>query len=131
MKIYLYVDLRYYEILNSFQFDFSLKFMYFSYEVTYCLYTVKREMLAAIIFGGFENITIWLRFNLEISLKESGWRSIFFQLVTTNFGKIYYLANSPNKSSPIIYRFTVWYFDHSFVIDLGLFWEWLFSQLVM
>ena len=38
--------------------------------------TVKPEMLAAIIFGGFENITIWLRFNLAISLKESGWGSI-------------------------------------------------------
>ena len=52
-------------------------------------------MLVAIIFGGFENITIWLRFNLSISLKESGpyWGSICFQLVTTNFGKIYYFAN--------------------------------------
>ena len=55
--------------------------------------TVKREMLVAIIFGGFENITIWLRFNLAISLKESVWGSIFFQLVTTNFGEIYYFAN--------------------------------------
>ena len=50
-------------------------------------------MLVAIIFGGFENITIWLRFNLAKSLKESGWGSIYFQLVTTNFGKIYYFAN--------------------------------------
>ena len=64
--------------------------------------TVKREMLVAIIFGGFENITIWLRFNLAISLKLSGWGPYFFQLATTNFGEI-----SPNKSSPIIYRFTV------------------------
>ena len=46
----------------------------------------------AIIFGGFENITIWLRFNLAISLKESGWGPSF-QLVTTNFGEIYYFAN--------------------------------------
>ena len=30
-------------------------------------------MLVAIIFGGFENITIWQRFNLEILLEESGW----------------------------------------------------------
>ena len=29
-------------------------------------------MLVAIIFGGFENITIWQRFNLEILLDESG-----------------------------------------------------------
>ena len=26
---------------------------------------LKQEMLVAIIFGGFENITIWQRFNLE------------------------------------------------------------------
>ena len=54
--------------------------------------TVKREMLVAIIFGGFENITIWLRFNLAILLKESGLGPYFFQLVT-NFGEIYYFAN--------------------------------------
>ena len=42
--------------------------------------TVKREMLVAIIFGGFENITIWRRFSLE----EYGWGSYFFHLVTTN-----------------------------------------------
>ena len=41
----------------------------------------------------FENITIWLRFNLAISLKESGWGPYFFQLVNTNFGEIYYFAN--------------------------------------
>ena len=34
--------------------------------------TVKREMLVAIIFGGFENITIWQRFNLELSLEGNG-----------------------------------------------------------
>ena len=39
--------------------------------------------------GGFANITIWLRFNLEILLEESGWGSIvFFHLVTTNLGEI-------------------------------------------
>ena len=46
-------------------------------------------MLAAIIFGGFQNITIWRRFNLEILLDESGCGPYFFHLVTTNFGKIY------------------------------------------
>ena len=47
----------------------------------------------ALIFGGFENITIWLRFNLAMSLKESGWGPYFFKLVTTIFGEIYYFAN--------------------------------------
>ena len=56
-------------------------------------HTVKQEMLVAIIFGSFENIAIWLRFNLAISLKESGWGPYFFQLVTTKFGEIYYFAN--------------------------------------
>ena len=42
----------------------------------------------AVIFGGFENITIWQRFNLEILLEENGWGKYFFHLVTTNFGKI-------------------------------------------
>ena len=53
-------------------------------------YTVKREMLVAIIFGGFENITISQIFNLDtcISLEKSGWGPYFFQLVTTNFGEI-------------------------------------------
>ena len=53
--------------------------------------TVKREMLVAtsIIFGGFENITIWQRFNLEFLFEESGWGPYFFHLVTTNFGEIY------------------------------------------
>ena len=40
--------------------------------------TVKREMFVAIIFGGFENITILRRFNLAIILEESGWLDIFF-----------------------------------------------------
>ena len=29
-------------------------------------------MLVAIIFGGFENITIWHKFNLELLLEASG-----------------------------------------------------------
>ena len=48
-------------------------------------YTVKREMLVAIIFDGFENITICQRFNLAILLEEVGVLDIFFILVTTNF----------------------------------------------
>ena len=32
--------------------------------------TVKREMLVAIIFGGFENITLWQRFNLATLWEE-------------------------------------------------------------
>ena len=51
--------------------------------------TVKREMLVAIIFGGFENITIWQRFNLELLLEVSGWGPHFFHLVTINFGQMY------------------------------------------
>ena len=43
----------------------------------------------SIIFGGFENITIWQRFNLEFLFEESGWGPYFFHLVTTNFGEIY------------------------------------------
>ena len=39
--------------------------------------TVNQEMLVAIIFGDFENITIWQKFNLEILLEESGWVHIF------------------------------------------------------
>ena len=66
--------------------------------------TVKREMLVAIIFGSFENNTIWWRFNLAIILEERGGLNILFiwwKLILANF------FNSPNKSSPIIYRFTV------------------------
>ena len=44
-------------------------------------------MLVAIIFGGFENITIWRRFNLAILLEESGWGRYLFYLVTTNLAK--------------------------------------------
>ena len=50
--------------------------------------TVKQEMLVAIIFDGFENITIWRRFKLELLLEESGCGPYFFHLVTTNFGEI-------------------------------------------
>ena len=46
-------------------------------------------MLVDIKFCGFENITIWQRFNLEILLEESGRGPYFFHLVTANFGKIY------------------------------------------
>ena len=44
------------------------------------LFTVKRVMLLAItgIFGAFENITIWRRFNLAILLEESGWVQYLF-----------------------------------------------------
>ena len=45
----------------------------------------------AIIFGDFENILIWRRFNLAILLEVSGWSPYIFHLVTTgtNFGKMY------------------------------------------
>ena len=46
-------------------------------------------MLVAIIFGGFENITIWQRFNLDSLLEENGWGTYFFILMTTNFDEIY------------------------------------------
>ena len=50
----------------------------FLYKNIYCPHnTVKREMLVAIIFGGFENFTIWQRFNLAILFKESGWARYF------------------------------------------------------
>ena len=65
-------------------------------------------MLVAIIFGGFENITIWRRFNLAILLDESGRVRYFCHLVTTNFGEFFNTPISPNKSSPIIYHFTVY-----------------------
>ena len=45
---------------------------------SFLLNNYTREMLVAIIFGGFENITIWRRFNLAILLGESGWGQIFF-----------------------------------------------------
>ena len=47
--------------------------------------TVKREMLVAIKFGGFENITIWQRFNLAILLEESWQARHFFHLVIRLF----------------------------------------------
>ena len=42
--------------------------------------------MVAIIFGGFKNITIWQRFNLEI-LDESGSGPYYIHFVTTNFGE--------------------------------------------
>ena len=56
------------------------------------LHTVKREMLAAIICGSFENITTWQRFNWGYYWKKVGGVHIF-HLVTTNFGEIYLYAN--------------------------------------
>ena len=56
---------------------------------SYFLITVKREMLAAIIFGGFENITIWQKFNLVLLLEASGWGPHFFHLATINLGERY------------------------------------------
>ena len=70
--------------------------------------TVNQEMLVAIIFGGFENITIWQRFNLEISLEESGRGPYFFiwwQLILAKCIKNSPI--SPNKYLPIIDHFTV------------------------
>ena len=72
-------------------------------------YTVKREYLAAIIFGGFSNMTIWQRIDLAISntaiYKDCNviiWR----QLILANFLNS---PISPNKLSPIINHFTVDY----------------------
>ena len=70
--------------------------------------TIKRKMLVAIIFGGFENITIWLRFNLAISLKESAWGPYFFQLVTTNIGQNLLFRQFRQINLRQIYRFTVY-----------------------
>ena len=67
--------------------------------------TVDQEMLVAIILGDFENITIWQRFNLAILLEESGWARylfIWWRKILAIF------LNSPNISSPIIDRFTVY-----------------------
>ena len=99
-------------------------------------HTVKREILVAIIFGGFENITIWLRFNLAISLKESGWLHIFFNwwLDLLILAKFIISPISPNKSSPIIYHFTVhctlwcplWFLNRWFLRFLHQRHEWLF-----
>ena len=43
----------------------------------------------AIIFGGFENITIWQRFNSGDIIERKWLGSILFHLETTNFGEIY------------------------------------------
>ena len=53
-------------------------------------YTVKPEILVAIIFGGFENITIWRSYNLEILLEESVhiffiWRLLILAKFTKKF----------------------------------------------
>ena len=50
--------------------------------------TVERGMLATIVFGGFENVTIWQIFGLEILLVESVWDPYFLHLVTVNTGVI-------------------------------------------
>ena len=52
-------------------------------------FTVKPEILLVIIFDGFEDITIWQRFNFEILLEESWWGPYFVHLLTANFAKIY------------------------------------------
>ena len=44
-------------------------------------------MLVAIVFGGFENITIYQIFNLEILLGKSGWDPYLFLLYFTIFQK--------------------------------------------
>ena len=43
-------------------------------------------MLVAIIFGGFENITIWRKLNLVILLEKKVGGLDFFHLVKANFG---------------------------------------------
>ena len=45
----------------------NLKSRSFNILAAILLITVKREYLAAIIFGGFSNMAIWQRFNLAIS----------------------------------------------------------------
>ena len=72
--------------------------------------TVKREYLVAIIFGGFSNMAIWLRINLVISNTgiSKDWEVfIVWRLILAN---ILNSPISPNKSSPIINRFTVFNF---------------------
>ena len=77
----------------------------FSYHIK--KHTVKREYLAAIIFGVFLNITIWQRINLAISntgIYKDADVFIWRRLILAN------LSNSPispNKSLPIINCFTV------------------------
>ena len=63
-------------------------------------------MLVAIIFGGFENITFSKDLIWRLS-EEIWWGPYLFHLVTTNFCKFINSPISPNKSSPIIYSFTV------------------------
>ena len=59
----------------------------------YCTYTVKREYLAAIIFGGFSNMTIWQIINLAISNSGISKYCYVFILVTINFGEFCKFAN--------------------------------------
>ena len=71
-------------------------------------YTVKREYLVAIIFSGFSNMTIWQRINLGISntaIYKNCNVFIWRQLILANFLNS---PISPNKSLPIINRFTVY-----------------------
>ena len=44
----------------------------------YCTTRNVGGQMVAIKFCGFENITIWQRFNLEILLEESGWGPYFY-----------------------------------------------------
>ena len=78
-------------------------------------------MLDAIIFGGFETITIWRRFILDIIGRK--WVvHIFFHLVTTNFGEFFNSPILPKKSSPIISRFTVYMY-------LWIYWRYIFIMI--
>ena len=75
----------------------------FFYFFIYLTFYISILWSVYIIFGGFENITIWQRFSLAILLEES----YFFHLVTTNFSNFFNSPISPNKSWPIISCFTV------------------------
>ena len=55
--------------------------------------TVKRESLAAIIFGGLSNMTIWQIIKLAISNSGISKDCYVFILVTTNFGKFFKFVN--------------------------------------
>ena len=60
-------------------------------------------MLVASIFGGFENITIWLRFNFEILLEGSGWVHIFH--LVTGVYQYYGGLVSPCLLCPTLYMY--------------------------
>ena len=55
--------------------------------------TVKRESLAAIIFGCFSNMTIWQIINLAISNSGISKDCYVVILVTINFGEFFIFAN--------------------------------------